>query len=288
MRKMQNQFMNILTDVLSGILLAAAFYSFAIPADFPVAGVSGVAMIFYHLLGLPVGVMTIALNIPIILCCYRTLGKQFYLNSLKTTLITSVMIDVLGPELPAYHGDLMLAAICAGVFCGLGYALAFMRDSSTGGFDFIMMTIHYYRPHLSPGRIAFSLDVFVILISGMLFGDVDAVIYGIILNYLYTSVLDRVLYGTNSGKLTLIVTDAPEKMVEMIDEKAGRGATILKGAGGYSGEDKSVVLCASGRKEMYRIRNLAHEVDAGAFVIIVESNEVIGEGFRLPEEMNPA
>lgn len=288
MRKLQKHMIDILADILCGVLLAAAFYCFAIPADFPMAGVSGLALIFYHLLGLPVGVMTIVLNIPIALCCYRTLGKQFYLNSLKTTLITSAIIDTLGLVLPVYKGELMLAAICAGVFCGLGYALAFMRNSSTGGFDFIMMTIRCYRPHLSLGRIAFTLDVAVILISGLLFGDVDSVIYGVILNFLYTSVLDHVLYGTSSGKLTLIVTDVPEKMVEMIDERAARGATVLRGAGGYSGEDKSVVMCASGKKEMYRIRKLAHEVDENAFVIIVESNEVIGEGFRLPEEMNLA
>ncbi len=286
MRRFQKYMMNIFADVLCGFLLAVAFYSFAIPADFPMAGISGLSLIFYHLLGFPVGIMTIVLNIPIVFLCYRTLGKQLYLNSLRTMVITSVMIDTIGPLLPAYHGELILSAICAGVFCGCGFALAFMRNSSTGGFDFIMMTIRHHRPHLSLGRIAFTLDVFVILVSGMLFGSVDAVIYGIILNYIYTTVLDRVLYGTNSGKLTFIVTDVPEKIVHAIDEKAGRGATILSGAGGYSGEDKSVVLCASGRKEMVRIRNLAHEVDENAFVIIVESNEVIGEGFHLPDEMN--
>ncbi|MCD7766261.1 MAG: YitT family protein [Lachnospiraceae bacterium] len=288
MKKFYRITADLAADVCCGLLLAAAFYCFAIPADFPMAGVSGLSLIFYHMLGLPVGVMTIVLNIPIAICCYQTLGKRFYINSLKTTLITSLIIDAAGPALPAYHGERILSAICAGVFCGVGYALAFMRNSSTGGFDFIMMTVRHYRPHLSLGRIAFTLDVTVILISGLLFGDVDTVIFGIILNYIYTTVLDRVLYGTSSGKLTLIVTDVPAKMIQTIDEKAGRGSTVLKAAGGYSKEDKSVVMCASGKKEMYRIRKLAHEVDESAFVIILESNEVIGEGFRLPGDMNPA
>jgi len=284
MKSVRTAALDVLTDLGSGVLLAVAFYSFAIPADFPMTGVSGVALIFYHLAGLPVGIMTIVLNIPIVLCCYRTLGKQFYLNSLKTTIITSVIMDVLGPRLPAYHGELLLAAICAGVFCGIGYAIVFMRNSSTGGFDFIMVTIRHYHPHLSLGRIGFALDVVVILIGGFLIGDVDAVIYGIILNYLYTMILDQVLYGTSAGKLTLIITDFPEEMVRAIDETTGRGATVLNGSGGYTGEDKSVVMCASSKKEMYGIRKRAHEVDEKAFVIIVESNEVIGEGFRLPQD----
>lgn len=269
-------------DVLSGLLLAAAFYSFAIPADFPMTGVSGLALIFYHLAGLPVGAVTIALNIPIALCCYRTLGKQFYLNSLKTTVITSLMMDGIGPLLPAYHGELILAAIFGGVLCGVGYGLVFMRNSSTGGFDFITMAVRYYHPHLSLGKIAFVIDAAVITVSGLLIGNVDAVFYGLVLNYLYSTVLDKVLCGTSQGKLTMIITDEPGRMVRAIDQISGRGATILKGMGGYSGEDKEVVLCASSNKEMYAIRKRAHEVDERAFVIIVDSNEVIGEGFRLP------
>lgn len=273
---------DIVVDVLSGLLLAAAFYSFAIPADFPMTGVSGLALIFYHLAGLPVGAMTIALNIPIAVCCYRTLGKQFYLNSLKTTVITSLMMDSIGPLLPAYHGELILAAIFGGVLCGVGYGIVFMRNSSTGGFDFITMAVRYYHPHLSLGKIAFAIDAVVITGGGLLIGNVDAVFYGLVLNYLYSTVLDKVLCGTSQGKLTMIITDEPGKMVRAIDQISGRGATILKGMGGYSGEDKEVVLCASSNKEMYAIRKRAHEVDEKAFVIIVDSNEVIGEGFRLP------
>ncbi len=273
---------DLAVDVLSGLLLATAFYSFAIPADFPMTGVSGLALIFYHLLGLPVGAMTIALNIPIVICCYRTLGKQFYLNSLKTTLITSVLMDTVGPLLPAYHGELMLAAIFGGVLCGVGYGIVFMRNSSTGGFDFITITVRYYFPHLSMGKIAFAIDAVVLTVGGLLIGNVDAVFYGLVLNYLYSAVLDKVLCGTSQGKLTMIITDEPAEMVRAIDQISGRGATILKGKGGYSGEDKEVVLCASSNKEMYSIRKRAHEVDEKAFVIIVDSNEVIGEGFRLP------
>ena len=279
--------LDVLVDILGGILLTIATYSFAVPADFPMTGVSGVALIFYQLFGLPVGALTVVLNIPIIICCYKTLGKQFYIKSLRSTLITSAVMDILGPRLPLYQGDLILAAICTGVLLGIGYAIIFMRGSSTGGFDFIMMAIKYYRPHLSLGKIGFALDAMVILIGAVTIGNgVDSVIYGLVLNYLYSTVLDRLISGTSSGKLTLIISDHPREIVDEIDKLVDRGSTLLKAIGGYTGEEKEVVMCASSSKEMYAIRKRVHEIDERAFVIVVESNEVIGEGFRLPDETN--
>lgn len=278
---------DVLVDIIGGILLTIATYSFAVPADFPMTGVSGVALIFYQAFGLPVGALTVILNIPIIICCYKTLGKQFYIKSLRSTLITSAVMDILGPQLPLYQGDLILAAICTGVLLGIGYAIIFMRGSSTGGFDFIMMAIKYYRPHLSLGKIGFALDAMVILIGAVTIGNgMDSVIYGLVLNYLYSTVLDRLISGTSSGKLTLIISDHPREIVDEIDKLVDRGSTLLKAIGGYTGEEKEVVMCASSSKEMYAIRKRVHEIDERAFVIVVESNEVIGEGFRLPGDTN--
>ena len=285
--KIKKLAIDLVVDVLGGLMLAIAIYSFAVPANFPMTGVSGIALVFYHLFGLPVGTVTVLLNIPIIICCYKTLGRSFYMKSLKTTLLTSAVMDLAGPQLPVYQGDLILAAICAGVLLGVGYAIIFMRGSSTGGFDFVMMAVKFYYPHLSLGKIAFAMDTAVIVISGLVIGSGgSSVIYGLLLNYLYSTLLDKVIYGTNSGKLTLIITDHPKQMVDEIDRIAGRGATILKAVGGYSGDAKEVVMCASNSKEMYAIRKRAHEIDERAFVIIVESNEVIGEGFRAPGDTN--
>ena len=278
---------DVLVDIIGGILLTIATYSFAVPADFPMTGVSGVALIFYQAFGLPVGALTVILNIPIIICCYKTLGKQFYIKSQRSTLITSAVMDILGPQLPLYQGDLILAAICTGVLLGIGYAIIFMRGSSTGGFDFIMMAIKYYRPHLSLGKIGFALDAMVILIGAVTIGNgMDSVIYGLVLNYLYSTVLDRLISGTSSGKLTLIISAHPREIVDEIDKLVDRGSTLLKAIGGYTGEEKEVVMCASSSKEMYAIRKRVHEIDERAFVIVVESNEVIGEGFRLPDDTN--
>lgn len=284
--KMKKFCVDVLIDLASGFCLAAAIYSFAVPAGFPMTGISGIAMILYQFFGTPIGTMNVVLNIPIALFCYKTLGKRFYLNSVKTILITSAVMDLLGPVFPVYQGEMFLAALGAGALCGLGYGMVFLRNSSTGGVDFIMMTIRAYHPHFSLGNISFVMDTAVIAAGSWLFGSMNALICGIVMNYLNAVVVDKVVYGMRNGKLTLIVTSAPQKVAEMIQEQIGRGTTILQGVGGYTGQERQVVLCASNNKEMYDIKRKVHELDENAFVIIVESNDVIGEGFRLPGDTN--
>ena len=283
--KLRDRIIDIGVDAISGILQALAIYCFAIPADFPLTGISGIAVILFRLFRLPVGVMTIALNIPIAIACYKTLGKRFYLNSLRTTLITSVILDLLGPRLPIYQGETLLAAVFTGALCGIGYGIVLMRESSTGGTDFILMTVRAKKPYISIGRISFVIDLSIILAGGYYIEDKNMILYGLIITYILSTVLDKVVYGGNYGKLALIITDHPMSISRAIDNATRRGATILKGIGAYTGEDKNVVMCACSNKEMYAIRKLAHEVDPYCFVIIQESNEVIGEGFHVPEQI---
>lgn len=272
---------DILVDFAAGMLIAAGVYNFALHADFPVAGFSGIAIILYHLTGLPVGIGTILLNIPVAVFCYKFLGKLFFLKSLKSVLITSLLTDYAAPLLPVYKGDRLLAALCMGVLCGTGFAMVFMRSSSTGGQDFITLSIKKLYPHFSLGTLTFALDMVTIIAGSLLvFREIDGFIYGIIVTYLMAIVMDRIMYGIYEGKMTLIVTEQGEKLAARIDEYSGRGSTILQGRGSYSGRKKDVVMCACNNKQMYAIKKMVHEIDPKAFTIIMESNEVVGEGFK--------
>lgn len=117
---------DILADVVGGLLIAIGVYNLASRAEFPLPGIGGIALIFYQLFGLPIGLMTIVLNIPIILCTFRILGKRFFLKSVKSILITSAIMDLAAPLLPVFEIDRLLAALCCGVLSGAGYALIFM------------------------------------------------------------------------------------------------------------------------------------------------------------------
>lgn len=271
---------DIFVDILGGILAGVGIYSFAASAGFPLAGISGIALIFYRLFGVPIGLGTILLNIPIVLFSYKVLGRRFLLRSLQSIVISSLVLDYVVPFLPVYDGNQMLAAICTGVFSGFGYAVIFMNHSSTGGMDFVSVAIRKKHPYLSLGRIIFVLDVLVVLLGGLVFKDVDATIYGLIITYLLSAVIDKMMYGIDAGKMTLIVTDKGRDVAACIDQYAGRGSTIWKGSGAYSGQEKDVVMCACNNKQMYEIRKKVKEIDGKAFTIIMESNEVVGEGFK--------
>lgn len=271
---------DILIDIFGGILIGIGIYNFAANAEFPLAGISGIALIFYRLFGLPIGLGTILMNIPIAVGCYRTLGRIFFVRSVRSVIITSLIIDYVVPLLPVYSGDRMLAAICTGIFSGLGYALIFMNGSSTGGMDFVSMTIRAKNPHLSLGKIVFVLDCVIVVLGGVIFRNADGTIYGLIITYLLTVVIDKIMYGIDAGKMTLIVTERGMEVAERINEYIERGATLLKGRGSYTGTEKDIVMCACNNKQMYVIRKMVKEVDPKAFTVIMESNEVVGEGFK--------
>ena len=157
-----------------------------------------------------------------------------------------------------------------GVLSGAGYAVVFMRSSSTGGQDFISMAIKKVKPHISLGIITFVLDTTTIVMGSLIvFKDIDGFIYGII-----------VRWPPDEGKMTLIVTEHGAEVAQSIDEYSGRGSTILKGMGSYSKNHKDVVMCACNNKQMYTIKKMVRRIDPQAFTIIMESNEVVGEGFK--------
>ena len=276
----ENWIGDTLTEIVGSILTGIAIYNFALPAAFPMTGFSGVALIFYRLFGLPIGVMTIVLNIPVALLCWRLIGRQFFFKSLRCMVLSSLFIDYCAPLLPQYAGTRLIAAICTGVLGGLGYAMIYMRNSSTGGSDFIVMAVKAVRPHVQLGKIIFITDALIIGVGGVIFRDFDGVIYGLIIDYIYAIVTDRIMYGMNAGKLALVVTDYGKTVVDKIDELCGRGATIIRAQGGYKLDNRDVVLCACSTKEMVTVEKAIKLVDPRAFTVILESNEVLGEGFK--------
>ena len=271
----------IFVEITGSILIAAAIYNFALHAEFPMTGFSGISIILYRFLHIPIGFSTVIMNIPIIIVCYKLLGRKFLISSFRCMLISSIIIDYIAPLFPVYEGDRLLAALATGVIGGIGYAIIYMANSSTGGMDFITMSVKAINPHIPLGKIVFITDTTIVTLGGILFKDIDGIIYGMIVSFLFSIVIDKLMYGVNSGKLTLIVTDHGKLLCDVIDACCQRGSTILKGTGPYSGTDKQVVMCACSNKEMYQIQQAVKEADPAAFLIILESNEVHGEGFHV-------
>ena len=277
---MKNLAQDLVVDLIGGFLIALGVYNFTLNANFAPAGVNGIAVILNYLFGFNLGITILVFNIPIILLSYRLLGKVFLLKSIKTMVIGSLMMDVVAPLLPTYSGDPLLAAICTAVLSGIGYALIYVRGSSTGGTDFLTMSVRAIKPYLSIGKIAMCLDSCVILVGGLVFRNVDAVIYGLICTFCTSTMVDKIMYGLGAGKLLLIVTDHGYEVAKSIERATDRGATILRAEGSYSQAEKQVVMCACDKKQITLVRDAAHQTDSNSFIIVTESNEVFGEGFK--------
>lgn len=278
--RLYNHLKQIGMEIIGSLFVAAGIYNFAVNANFPVSGFSGISLILYQVFGLPIGLTTIVLNIPVGIICYKLIGKRFFISSVRCMVISSLFIDYLAPLFPVYDGSRLLAAICTGVLSGLGYAIIYMQNSSTGGTDFVSMAIKAKNPHLPIGKITFAIDVIIIFAGGFSFSDVDGIIYGILVSYILALMADKLMYGINSGKLTFIVCDDGQGVCNLIDETVGRGSTIVPASGGFHGDDRQVVMCACSDKEMYLVQKAVKEKFPESFIIVLESNEVHGEGFH--------
>ena len=273
-------FTDILYDIAGSILYAAGIYTFAGNAGFAPGGVSGLALIMDHLWGFPVGTMTLLLNIPLVIISYRAVGRQLLIKSAVTMVISSLFLDVIFPMFPVYSGDRLIASVCSGAFLGAGMALFYLRGSSSGGIDFLALTIKKKRPHMTIGVITMLIDLVVILLGWPVFGDVDAVLYGVLATFVSTVVIDKILYGAGAGTLAIIITERGKETAERISERAGRGVTSLRAVGAYTRTDREVLLCACSKAEAYLVKSAVQEADDKAFFMFTETSEVFGEGFK--------
>lgn len=272
---------DLLFELTGSILIALALHNFAVSAGFPMTGFSGIAILLNHFFQIPVGLSTVLLNLPVAVLCYRLIGRSFLFKSLRCMVISSLFIDYVAPLFPSYEGMRLLAALVTGVLGGLGYAIIYTRGSSTGGADFLIMAFKSRKPHLRLGTIAFLIDVGIILLGGALLQDFDGILYGMIVNFLFALVVDKVFYGINSAKIAFIVTSQGETICKVIEACCNRGSTILKSQGGYRMEEKQTVMVVSSSKEMYRILQAVMRTDREAFIILTEAHEIHGKGFSV-------
>ena len=270
-------------DLAGSVLFGVGVYTFALKGEFAPGGISGLALIINYLWGLPIGALSLVLNVPIILLTFRTLGRQFFLKSLRTMVISTVIIDLVLPFFPVYQGSRLLAAAFSGVLMGVGLSLIYMRGSSTGGTDFLIHAAKRKAPHISFGQISLAVECGIILLGIPAFGDIDAALYGMVSAFALTIVMDKIIYGAGSGKLALIITNEGQAVARAIDQAVERGSTLVNVTGSYSGLARQMVMCACANNEVFKVRLAAHQIDRGAMVMICEANEVFGEGFRPPE-----
>lgn len=266
--------------LLGSALYAAGVNVFVSPNDLVPGGVTGIALVIDRLFGLPVGAVILCINLPLFFAAWRVLGREFTVRTLICTVLSSVMIDLSVPFIPVYQNDRLLAALFGGLCSGAGLGLIYLRGGTTGGTEIIARLLECRFPHIPIGRLLLIVDAVVIAFGAFVYRDVDAVMYAAILVAVTSTLIDRVLAGMDSGKMLLISTEHPETLTAEILSRIDRGVTRLTAYGGYSGQERPMLLCAVRRTEFYPLTQLVASLDPDAFVIILPTDWVYGNGFR--------
>lgn len=278
---------DLLHDIVGSFLYAVGISFFAENANFAPGGITGIAMIIHHYVPfLGIGFMSLIINIPVAIICYRLLGRVFFFKSVKSMLISALFLDVIVPLLGSYQDaatNPLLAALFAGALSGIGLAIIYMPGSSTGGTDFIIMSIRKLKPHLSIGTISLAVDGIVILLGWPVFGNINAVLYGVLMTVVSTTVIDKLMYGTGTRRMLLVISDKAQEIAQAIMEETERGATLADVRGAYTGKPHQMMMCVCSKVEVFTSRRIINRIDPGAIVMLTTVDEAYGEGFLEPD-----
>ncbi len=271
---------DILFDIAAAILYAVSVNMFTAPNQIAPGGVTGLATILNYLLGVPIGITTFLINVPLVILGLIFLGKAFTLKTLKTVVFFSLFVDLLNPILQPYTRDHLLASLFGGILMGAALGLVFLRGSTTGGTDILGRLIQLPMPHVQIGKLIMLTDGLILLLSTIVYHNIETAMYGVIVIFLDGKVIDTILYGYDTGKQLMVISDSNEEIGRRVMGELERGATFFQARGAYSNEEKDVLMCIVKRNQFGKVKKIIKEIDPDAFVIVTEAGEVIGDGFK--------
>jgi len=276
----KNLFYNICADILGSLILAVGIYCFAEKVNIAPGGVSGISIMIKYLTNLPVGLMTLVINIPLLFLAYRFMGRHFAMRTIRTVVISTIILDgFVTPFFPQYTGDRMLGSVFCGVCTGAGLGIVFLRGSSTAGTDIISHMVGKKFPHIQIGKVLMLIDCIILAASAFVFRNIESALYGVVALFFQTIIIDKIVYGVEKGRNMLIISSKTAQIAERILFEKERGATFLDAEGAYSREPTKVLMCVVRVWEYHQIKEIIYEEDPRAFVIALEAEHIMGEGF---------
>lgn len=276
-------------------LFALGNILFAEPYGFAPGGTYGLSIVFHHLFGWQTEVAALCMDIPLLLIGFLFLGGRFGIK----TVVCTFMIPVFMSLIHKFYGygallepgitdrtlleEQLLSSLFGGIVYGLGLGMIFKSRATSGGSDIISMILHKYT-HISLGTLVIIVDCFITLTTVAAFGDWRLPMYSWILIFVEGKVIDLVVDGANAHKTLMIVSEKTEDVRKLIIEEIGRGATIIRGEGGYKGDSREIIYTILTRREATILRYRINKIDPKAFINIIDSKEILGNGFKPLEE----
>ncbi|MBO8163447.1 MAG: YitT family protein [Brevibacillus sp.] len=259
------------------LILAVSFNLFLNPNQIASGGVTGLSTITQHLFGVPPAITQWALNIPLFLLGFWLLERQYSLKAAVGSAVLPFFV-ALTSHLEPWTDNALLASLYGGIGVGLGIGIVFRGRGSTGGFAIASHILHKYTG-LSLGVAVAVLDGLVILLAGIVFMPEKA-LYALIGLFVTSKTIDFVQMGLHTSKVAYIISEQAEQLREAILFDLDRGFTLLNGFGGYTGDQRNVLMVVVSQSEVSRLKVLVRSTDPRAFVILTPAHEVLGEGFK--------
>lgn len=284
-KEMRLRLKNLLAIALGAAIMGFGINYFNIANGLAEGGVTGITLLLKYLFDINPAYSNIALNIPLLLIGWKVLGRNSFYYTIFGIVMLSLFLYLFQDYRLMLQDDEILASLYAGVAVGLGLGVIFRFGGTTGGVDIIARLFQKYFG-FSMGRTMFVADMLVILIS-LYYIHAERAMYTLVAVFIGARVIDFVQEGSYAAKAAIIISNHTSEITLRINKEMGRGVTLLNGRGSYTGDEKEVIYCVVSRQEIVRLKNLIHDVDPHAFVIVNDVHEVLGEGFTLDEHKRP-
>ncbi|MBN2745650.1 MAG: YitT family protein [Bacteroidales bacterium] len=268
--------------VIGTLIMASAYVLFISPYKFAPGGVYGIAIVLHHLFGLPIGLMGLAMDIPLVIAGFIVLGPRFGAKTITGMVTLSLWISLL--ELtygykPFVADQPLLSSIYGGFLLGLGLGLVFKSKATSGGSDIIAMIIAKYT-NLPLGQLMIWIDSAIVLVGWAAFQDPIIPLISWVIIFITGKVVDVVLQGINYEKTLFIISDKYEEIERKIVDDLRRGGTSINGKGIYNQSDRTIIFTVVNRRELAILQDFIHRIDPNAFLTVIDANEVLGQGFK--------
>ncbi|MGO4888828.1 YitT family protein [Anaerobacillus sp. MEB173] len=263
--------------LLGSAIVAIAFNLFLLPNRIASGGVSGISTIVYDVFALEPAITQWAFNIPLFIAGLIFLGMQFGVKTaVGTVFLPFVVLMTRGME--PITLDPLLGALFGGIGVGLGLGIVFRARGSTGGTDLAAQIITKYTG-MSLGSTVFLIDGLIVTTSAIVF-SIELALYALIALYVTGKTIDLVQMGLGYQKIALIISNKEDEVRKGILEQVDRGVTKLPGYGGYTDQERPVLMCVVNQTEVTKLKQIVQSLDPTAFVIVSNATEVLGEGFK--------
>ncbi|WP_230190972.1 YitT family protein [Paenibacillus sp. CECT 9249] len=264
--------------MIGSFIVAISFNLFLLANQIASGGVSGISILVEQLTGIQPAFTQWGFNIPLFVIGTILLGRRFGFKVLLSSIVLPLFV-YLTRDWPAPTDNPLLASIYGGMGIGLGLGIVYRGRGSTGGLDLVAQIVHRFTGLSYPLSVA-MLDGIVILSAGILLSPEKA-LYALIGLFVTSKMIDAVQVGFGFSKVAFIISAQTEPLTEAILHELDRGLTKWDGQGGFTKEGRTVLMVVVGQTEVSKLKAIVKRVDPTAFVIISNTNEVLGEGFKL-------